>query len=127
MFCKQCGKQLSDEAKFCDACGTPTQDAPHNSQPVQPNITIINSNANTNTNTNVNANAGFVYIRKSKATALLLCLILGWAGAHRFYVGKTGTGLIWLCSFGLFFIGWLLDFIGILIGTFKDKNGQPLG
>ena len=28
MFCRNCGKQLADEAKFCDACGTPTGDAP---------------------------------------------------------------------------------------------------
>jgi TM2 domain-containing membrane protein YozV len=26
--------------------------------------------------------------------ALLLCFFLGWAGAHRFYVGKIGTGIL---------------------------------
>ncbi len=35
--------------------------------------------------------------------------IFGFLGAHRFYYGKPITGLIWLCTFGLFFIGWIVD------------------
>jgi len=33
MFCENCGKQLSDTAKFCSACGTPQRVAPTPAQP----------------------------------------------------------------------------------------------
>ncbi len=63
---------------------------------------------------------------KSKITALLLCLFLGVFGAHYFYVGKTGMGVLYLLTAGLCGIGWIVDVILILCGRFKDKNGLPL-
>lgn len=38
-----------------------------------------------------------------------LLWIFGFMGAHRFYYGRPVTGIIWACTFGLFFIGWFID------------------
>lgn len=58
--------------------------------------------------------------------AFLLCFFLGPLGIHRFYVGKIGTGILWLLTFGCLGIGALVDLIMILVGSFKDKEGKVL-
>ncbi len=59
---------------------------------------------------------------KSRLAATLLCFFLGGLGIHRFYVGKVGTGLIQLFTAGGLGIWVLIDFIMILVGTFRDKE-----
>lgn len=61
---------------------------------------------------------------KSFVATLILCLLLGGLGVHRFYVGKIGTGIIWLLTLGLLGIGALVDVIVIAVGNFKDKQGK---
>ena len=63
---------------------------------------------------------------KNKDTALLLCIFGGWLGLHQYYVGKIGKGLVYTFTFGIFTVGWLLDIIKILIGSFRDNVGAPL-
>jgi len=57
---------------------------------------------------------------------LLLCVLLGFLGVHRFYVGKVFTGILYLLSGGIFGIGWLLDVISIASGNFTDSTKQKL-
>lgn len=62
---------------------------------------------------------------KSRLVALILCLLFGWLGIHRFYVGKVGTGILMIVLlFGFFGIWSFVDLILIAIGSFKDKKGR---
>ena len=67
-----------------------------------------------------------VHEPRRRATAFWLCLFLGWAGCHRFYVGRKTTGRIYLLTGGLFFFGVLVDLVLILTGSFTDRFGRPL-
>lgn len=40
-----------------------------------------------------------------------LLWIFGFIGAHRFYYGKSVSGVIWFFTLGLFFIGWIIDLL----------------
>ena len=64
---------------------------------------------------------------KSKAVALLLCVFLGFFGAHRFYVGKVGTGILWIFTVGGMGFGWIVDLVLICCNKFTDKSGAVLG
>lgn len=63
---------------------------------------------------------------KGFVPALLLCLLLGFLGAHRFYVGKIGTGILMLLTLGGLGIWNLVDLIIIAVGNFKDSDGLPV-
>lgn len=69
---------------------------------------------------------------KSRLAALLFALILGAFGAHRFYVGKYGTGIaIFVLFVSVIFapialIWVLIDTIFIIAGNFTDKDDLEL-
>ena len=63
---------------------------------------------------------------KSWVATLLLCFFLGGLGVHRFYVGKTGTGVLQLLTCGGFGLWVFIDFIMILVGAFTDADGQKI-
>lgn len=123
--CPVCGAPMQDDT--CEYCGhsekkpiEPTVYATNISQqPIQPQIIINNPAPN---------NMGVIpgVSRKNKIVALLLCIFLGYFGAHKFYVGKVGMGILYLFTMGFFGIGWLIDIILIATGSFKDEFGLPL-
>jgi len=53
----------------------------------------------------------------------LLCWFLGVFGVHRFYVGKTGTGILQLLTLGGLFVWAMIDFVMIIVGSFTDADG----
>jgi serine/threonine protein kinase len=58
--------------------------------------------------------------------AFLLGFLFGIFGAHRFYVGKIGTGFLQLFTLGGFGIWATIDWILILCRAFKDKKGRRI-
>lgn len=56
------------------------------------------------------------------AVALVLCLLLGFLGVHQFYMKKTGKGILYLFTFGLFGIGVLIDLIKLIVETINSKK-----
>ena len=105
-FCKHCGAKIPSAAVICTHCGCQVEEIQKNEQP---NIVINNAN----TNTNVNA-AMFGIKTRNKWVAFLLCLFLGYLGAHKFYEGKIGMGILYLFTCGLFGIGWFIDCVVLL-------------
>ena len=63
---------------------------------------------------------------KSKTVTLLLCIFLGYFGAHYFYAGRFGMGILYLCTTGLFGIGWIVDIVRICTNHFSDKYGRTI-
>ncbi len=93
--CSECGKQISENAVVCPECGNPLR---------------------------INQNQGRVSDKSFIAT-ILLCIFFGTIGVHRFYVGKIGTGILQLITFGGLGIWSLIDLIIIIVGKFTDKSG----
>ena len=67
--------------------------------------------------------------KRDYPVALLLCMFLGGFGAHRYYTGYIGLGILQLilCFCGGIGAIWvLIDLIAILMNKYKDSNEQPL-
>lgn len=132
--CPGCGADVTPGAAFCPNCGaelpkTPQQAQqaakaqPQPAQQPQQQPTIVINNTNTNTNNARGSGMDAMTSPKSRWIALALCFFFGGLGIHRFYVGKIGTGILYLCTCGLCGFGWLIDFFTILFGSFRDKYG----
>lgn len=111
-FCSHCGEKILEAAVVCPHCGCQVKEV---KQAEQPSIVINNANTNSNVNTNTNINPGMFGVRaKNKWVSFFLCLFLGLFGAHKFYEGKVGMGILYLFTAGLFSIGWFIDCIVLL-------------
>ena len=132
-FCKDCLVEVKGRMYCKEDIGNVLDEAKQQAQSAGaiPTINITNSNDSVNTNANTNVNGGMGYglpPRKSKMVALILCILgfFGLAGLHRMYVGKVGSGVVHLFTYGICMIGTVIDLIAILSGGFRDSYGQPL-
>ena len=108
-FCKHCGGKIPEAAVICTLCGCQVEEMKKTEQP-----SIVINNTNENSNINANIGAAFGIRAKNKWVAFFLCFFLGWIGAHKFYEGRTGLGILYLFTFGLFGFGWIIDCIVLL-------------
>jgi TM2 domain-containing membrane protein YozV len=95
-FCHACGAKTSPVAEFCTKCGAKL------------GVKTLESNISD----------------KSRLVVTLLAWYLGPLGIHRFYLGKIGTGLLMLFTFGGLGIWAIIDFIIAVSGNMKDKEGK---
>lgn len=63
---------------------------------------------------------------KSRTATVILALFFGCIGAHRFYTGRVGLGILYLFTCGLFCFGWIIDVVLALLGELKDRQGRPI-
>jgi hypothetical protein len=94
--CHACGRLIDHEAVVCTSCGV--------MQPLPPELATD----------------------KHILPAGLLCVFLGVFGAHRFYVGKTGTALLQLFTLGGLGIWMLYDLIMLVTGEFTGGEGNRI-
>lgn len=104
VFCRGCGKSIHESATTCPHCGAP-----------QRAVTAAPSPA-------------FAPGPHGKSWTVLFVLVFfaGFLGVHRFYVGKIGTGIAQLLTFGGFGFWLLWDFIQIARGRFTDAAGNVI-
>lgn len=84
-FCTTCGQQIHEKAEICPHCGV--------RQPVMPGSTTASG--------------------KNKIVAGILAILFGWLGAHKFYLGQTGQGILYL----IFCWSVITAIIGIIEGV----------
>jgi len=119
MYCRNCGKEVSEEAVVCVACGVP---------PKRGKSFCQNCGAPTSPKAKkcLKCRAKLATPGKSWLAALLLSIFLGPLGADRFYLGYIVFGTLKLLTLGGCGIWWLIDAILIASNVMKDARGNPL-
>ncbi len=114
MYCTNCGKEVADDALYCPHCGAKQEEKATATDTIH--VEVV---------TNEQTSEVSSY---SRGMALILAFVacFGVSGIHRFYVGKIGTGILWLLTGGCFGIGTLIDIIMIASGSFTDIDGKCL-
>lgn len=64
--------------------------------------------------------------QRSYLTAALLSILVGAFGVDRFYLGKIGTGVLKLVTFGGFGVWWIIDAVLLLVNQTRDAEGREL-
>jgi hypothetical protein len=128
MYCRNCGKDVAEQAVMCVGCGVPPKAGEKFCQ---------NCGADTTPQADMCIKCG-VKLTKGSASAygevgekdwlttLLLNIFLGALGVHRFYTGHTGIGIAQLLTLGGCGIWAIIDLIQIATGNFKDSDGKKL-
>lgn len=106
--CPECGKEVSDQAVACPACGYPIHKPSATEKPATQTV---------------------VTVRKSRGVYIVLGLFFGLLGAHNFYAGYYWQGIVQLVLGGLLFWTYIGPFIVIvwilcdLIAETHDASG----
>ena len=110
-YCKHCGELIDNDCVVCPKCGKQVEDlSVKNDTPI-----IINNSASSSSSASASATAVNTpgYGRaKNKWISLFLCIFTVFG--HKFYEGKVGMGILYILTFGVFGIGWIIDIIALI-------------
>lgn len=127
-YCAYCKTRILPNNQKCPSCGSTRfiEDAPSSAPEPQVEYRTVYLEKPVYRTVYVEQPVVRTVSPKSWGVALALCLLGGGWGLHRFYVGKAGSGVMFLLTFGWFGLGWLIDLITIASGNFRDRDGLPL-
>ena len=117
MFCEHCGVENHENACYCMECGSLVSSALGSGAPQNARMSAPRPPVGYQA-TDISP--------KSRLAVTLLAFFFGEFGIHRFYLGKIGTGILMLLTFGGLGIWAFIDFIMAVCGVMKDQDGKPI-
>lgn len=102
-YCPNCGKPVNEETNFCPNCGMPLKSI---SEPKPAKETVSDDDR--------------------WLITLLLCILVGSLGVHRFYTGNILTGVLMLITLGGCGVWTIVDIVMIAGNTYRDGDGKTL-
>jgi len=93
-FCSACGSEIDSRAEICMKCGVRQSGS---------------------------AGGASVTSSKSRTTAALLAFLLGGIGAHKFYLGQTGAGIVYIVFCWTFIPAFIAFIEFIIFLTMSDE------
>lgn len=123
MYCKYCGTEVNDTAKFCPHCGN--QLTP-NEGTNKPNNGYHDYQSNQNEYHDYETATNKRSEDRDWLVTLILCIFGGCLGIHSFYNGKIGIGVAQILTCGGCGIWTIVDLILICTNKYTDCDGKPL-
>lgn len=129
-YCISCGAAVGRDAAFCQACGVDQDELPTGGAEGRAADekyccscgTVINRAAEQCPECGRRQTAGREEANVDRVTAAILAIVLGGFGAHKFYLGQTSTGVVYLCFFWTLIPAVLGFFEGFVYLTKSDEE-----
>jgi TM2 domain-containing membrane protein YozV len=128
MYCRNCGKAVGDATELCVGCGERPlfgngfcQECGFAVKPLAEHCVKCGSKL-----VQLIRPVAVDSSKRRRIVSLLAILpaLVGLNGIHRFYLGKTGTGIVMLLTLGGIYVWTIYDFVRAVTGKMKDKEGK---